>query len=96
MFAIAHLLTFASSSILADSPLNSTTAQRSSERLGSNRPPRPERYAEEPPGIAAFAVLLAQLTLCPIASPSPADLRPPFRPTQTVPVFKQTPYEKET
>jgi hypothetical protein len=59
-------LSFARSSILAASPFNLSTAQRSSERPTSNRPPRPERCAEEPPGHAAFAVLLAQLTLCPI------------------------------
>jgi hypothetical protein len=69
---------------------------RSSTSHGSNRSSRPDRYAEEPPGNAAFAVHLAQLTLCPIDSPYLADLRPPFRPTRTVPVLKQSEGGKET
>ena len=49
-----------------------------------------------PPDSIGSAVLPALGILCPIASPSPADLRPAIRVAQTVPVFKQPPYRKET
>jgi hypothetical protein len=52
---------------------------------------RPGRTAAtgSPLAITVLAVLPAQLTLCPIASPSPEDLRPLLRLTRTVPVLRQ-------
>lgn len=46
---------------------------------------RPARIAppRKPPSYRRLAVLLAQLTLCPIAAPSPADLRPASRSTRS-------------